>query len=118
MGNDNLMHMETHAMRLCIQSSVETRGMRLPSKNLETEPRFIYVIAGVTMPRKLDVGAKVELLRQFHRRENRIPGYAEMLKLFGYRSKNAVFLLIQKLVDYGYLYKGPRGQTLFTDKLV
>ena len=60
------------------------------------------------MPRHLDVQEKAERLRQFCRRENRLPGYNEMLKLFGYRSKNAVFGLLRKLHEQGYIVKRNR----------
>ena len=60
------------------------------------------------MPRKLDVESKVRRLREFYRRENRMPGYNEMLELFEYRSKNAVHALIGRLHDLGYLRKAGR----------
>jgi repressor LexA len=52
--------------------------------------------------------AKVERLRVFYRRENRMPGYNEMLRLFGYASKNAVHALLLKLRDEGYVLKRQR----------
>lgn len=57
------------------------------------------------MPRTLDLPDKVQRLRTFYAREKRFPGYNEMLKLFGYRSKNAVFGLLAKLEESGYLTK-------------
>lgn len=57
------------------------------------------------MPRKMDLDEKVRRLRQFFRQERRAPGYQEMLQLFGYRSKNAVFGLLRKLCQAGYLTK-------------
>jgi len=57
------------------------------------------------MPRKLDLGEKVRALRRFYQQEGRAPGYAEMLRLFGYRSKNAVHGLIGKLAELGYVRK-------------
>ena len=55
------------------------------------------------MPRKTDIKAKVARLRAFYRRESRMPGYAEMLALFEYRSKNAVHRLLRRLAALGYL---------------
>ncbi len=49
------------------------------------------------MPRKVDIPEKVAKLRDFYTKQNRAPGYNEMLELFGYRSKNAVFQLLRKL---------------------
>jgi repressor LexA len=68
------------------------------------------------MPRKLDLQEKVTRLRSFLVREKRMPGYNEMLELFNYRSKNAVFGLLTKLEQNGYLKK-TRGKIAATDKL-
>jgi repressor LexA len=46
-----------------------------------------------------------------------MPGYNEMLKLFGYRSKQAVHSLLLKLDELGYVTKTGR-KIAFTDKLV
>ncbi len=69
------------------------------------------------MPRMLNLDEKIKQLREFVRQENRVPGYAEMLKLFGYRSKNAVFGLLQKLQAEGYVRKGPGGRLALTSRL-
>lgn len=69
------------------------------------------------MPRKLDLGDKVTRLRDFYRGEQRMPGYKEMLKLFSYRSKNAVHGLLLKLLEYGYISKSRDGKIAPTGKL-
>ncbi|PIR82492.1 LexA family transcriptional repressor [Candidatus Kaiserbacteria bacterium CG10_big_fil_rev_8_21_14_0_10_59_10] len=46
----------------------------------------------------------------FYRRHGRMPGYRELMEMTGYRSKNAVFKLIGKLVDEGVLKKDARGR--------
>ena len=69
------------------------------------------------MPRALDIKDRIAKLRHFYWQEGRVPGYAEMLKLFGYQSKNAVFGLLKKLADYGYIRKSG-GKIAFTSKLV
>jgi repressor LexA len=60
------------------------------------------------MSRTLELTAKVDRLRAFYRREGRAPGYNEMLGIFGYRSKNAVFGLLRKLQEAGYVVKRNR----------
>ncbi len=60
------------------------------------------------MPRVLDLDDKVRRLRGFYRRWGRAPGYNEMLKLFGYASKNSVFGLIRRLHDEGFVIKRNR----------
>jgi SOS regulatory protein LexA len=60
------------------------------------------------MPRITDIHEKAQRLRQFYTRERRVPGYDEMLKLFNYRSKNAVHGLLLKLDEEGYIVKKHR----------
>lgn len=57
------------------------------------------------MPKMLDVREKAAVLRGFVLRNKRLPGYNEMLTLFGYRSKNAVYGLLRKLIEGGYIAK-------------
>lgn len=57
------------------------------------------------MPRKMDLEGHVRKLRAFLRKEGHVPGYADMLKLFRYRSKNAVFGVINRLEEHGFLAK-------------
>lgn len=68
------------------------------------------------MPRKTDLAPKVAALRRFFSRHRRAPGYNEMLSLFGYRSKNAVYGLLQKLERLGYITKNG-GKIAGTPKL-
>lgn len=69
------------------------------------------------MPRKMNVTEKIARLREFYAKERRIPGYNEMLDVFGYRSKNSVFALLGKLQERGYLTK-KNGKLAPTDKLI
>jgi len=61
------------------------------------------------MPRTINLPQKAARLQQFFRREGRLPSYAEMLALFGYRSKNAVHGLLARLQQAGYIRKN-RGK--------
>lgn len=69
------------------------------------------------MPRILDLNARASKLREFVRRERRLPGYAEMLRLFGYRSKNAVYGVLRKLQEAGYLKINSGGKLAATGRL-
>ena len=69
------------------------------------------------MPRNMHIQEKIRKLREFCLRERRMPTYSEMLKLFGYRSKNAVHGLIRKLVESGYVLKSD-GHLGLTGKLL
>ena len=46
----------------------------------------------------------------FYRKKRRMPGYTELMELTGFKSKNAVFKLIQKLVEEGVVSKDARGR--------
>lgn len=55
------------------------------------------------------------ILLKFYDRERRMPTYSEMLTLFGFKSKNAVARLVDKLVDAGMVTKDPLGRLLPTN---
>lgn len=46
----------------------------------------------------------------FYRQSKRMPSYAEIMKLVGFKSKNAVYKLINKLVDEGVVNKDSSGK--------
>lgn len=51
-----------------------------------------------------------EKLAAFYKKHKRLPGYKEIMVFTGFRSKNAVFKFIEKLVDDGLVYKDARGR--------
>ena len=53
------------------------------------------------MGRVVNIEKKAHALREFFLNQHRLPGYNEMLQLFGYRSKNAVHGLLRKLEAHG-----------------
>jgi len=48
---------------------------------------------------------RLDILKKFFKKNRRLPSYSEMLKLFGFSSKNAVFKLINKLIEANLLKK-------------
>ena len=46
----------------------------------------------------------------YYERHRRMPGYQEIMELTGFRSKNAVFKLLAKLVDEGVIKKDSKGR--------
>lgn len=46
----------------------------------------------------------------FYERHKRMPGYAEIMSITGFKSKNAVYKLINKLVDLGVIQKDAKGK--------
>ena len=49
-------------------------------------------------------------LESFYGREKRMPTYTEMMKLFGFKSKNAVARVVDKLIDIGLVTKDHLGR--------
>jgi repressor LexA len=53
-------------------------------------------------------------LKSFYHREKRMPSYSEMMILFGFKSKNAVYRLVQKMLDAGVVAQDHIGRLLPT----
>lgn len=53
-------------------------------------------------------------IQSFYKDNSRMPTYSEMMKLFGFKSKNAVFKVIEKLVDAGAVAKDHLGRLIPT----
>jgi len=49
-------------------------------------------------------------IESFYKESKRMPTYSEMMKLFGFKSKNAVFKIVQKLLDAGMVAKDHLGR--------
>ena len=51
----------------------------------------------------------------FYHTKRRMPSYAEMMALFGYKSKNSVHKLVNKLIDAGLIVKDRLGKLAPTE---
>lgn len=51
-----------------------------------------------------------EKLERFYAGHKRMPTYAEMMKLFGFKSKNAVYKVVHKLIEAGAVAKDHLGR--------
>lgn len=51
-------------------------------------------------------------LRGFYAKQRRLPSYQEMCQLFGFASKKASFLLVQKLIEAGIVEKDSKGKLI------
>lgn len=51
-------------------------------------------------------------LESFYSRNKRMPTYSEMMGLFGFRSKNAVFKIVEKLIEAGLVAKDHLGRLI------
>jgi SOS regulatory protein LexA len=54
----------------------------------------------------------IKRVNEFYLNSKRMPSYSEMLRLFGLKSKNAVFKIISRLVEEGLLQKDRTGRIL------
>lgn len=53
-----------------------------------------------------------EKLETFYVENKRMPTYSEMMKLFGFKSKNAVFRVVEKLMEAGLVAKDHLGRLI------
>lgn len=53
-------------------------------------------------------------IQTFYQKHKRMPSYREIMTLVGFKSKNAVFKLINKLIDQGLVDKDRRGRLIPT----
>lgn len=51
-------------------------------------------------------------IETFYQENKRMPSYSEMAKLFGFKSKNAVFRVVEKLIDAGLVAKDHLGRLI------
>lgn len=61
------------------------------------------------MPNKNEYQTKIE---SFYSANKRMPTYSEMMKLFGFKSKNAVFKIVEKMVEAGIVAKDHLGRLI------
>jgi repressor LexA len=53
-----------------------------------------------------------EKILQFFHKNKRMPSYAEIMELVGFKSKNAVYKLVNKLVEQGVVSKDSKGKLI------
>ena len=51
-------------------------------------------------------------IRAFYRSHKRMPSYSELTEVVGFRSKNAAYKLVTRLIDQGWLEKDAAGKLL------
>ena len=62
------------------------------------------------MPHKIDISDALAKFRRFAREYKRPPSFREVKALFRYRSSNAAFELVDKLIQKGFLTKDKQGK--------
>jgi len=61
------------------------------------------------MNKIINLEKQIEQLTLFYRKNKRLPSYSEMMRLFSYKSKNAVFRCVQNLIQKGLVEKDKSG---------
>jgi len=56
-------------------------------------------------------------IKQFYTLKGRMPVYSELLKITGFSSKNAVYKLINRLVDDGFINKDDKGKITLSEPM-
>jgi SOS regulatory protein LexA len=56
-----------------------------------------------------------DTLVSFYKEERRMPTYTEMMKMFGFKSKNAVYRVVQKFIEAGIVAKDHLGRLMPSD---
>lgn len=54
-------------------------------------------------------------IESFYSQNKRMPTYSEMMKLFSFKSKNAVFRIVEKLIEAGLVAKDHLGRLMPTE---
>lgn len=57
----------------------------------------------------MEISAIKEKITKFYEAHKTMPTYSEMMDMFGYKSKNSVYRLVEKLAEEGYISKDSRG---------
>lgn len=52
----------------------------------------------------------IDHITSFFREHRRLPSYSEIMRLCGFKSKNSVYKLVQKMIDGGFLVKESTGK--------
>jgi len=65
-----------------------------------------------TYTRQMNAREKGDKILNFYQAKRRMPSYREMLKIFGFRSTNAVHKLVEKLINAGFLSRDRSGHLL------
>jgi len=51
-------------------------------------------------------------IEKFYGQEKRMPTYTEMMRIFGFKSKNAVFKVVEKMIEAGFVAKDHLGRLM------
>jgi len=65
----------------------------------------------------MNTNNRLLVLRKFYFKHKRLPSYQEMLFLFKLKSKNAIFRIVRKFIDNGFLKQDAKGHLIASELL-
>ena len=65
----------------------------------------------------MDKNKRIEKIAEFWKSKKRMPSYAEIAKLFNFRSKESAFRLVKELIDQKLIDKDKTGKLIPTSRL-
>lgn len=75
---------------------------RIPISTLHVNERSLMILS-------MEIDRSKQKIASFYESHRTMPSYSEMMEMFGYRSKNSVYRLVEKLVDEGFVERDSRG---------
>src|SRR5438105_13130547 len=60
----------------------------------------------------METSPHIQKIRTFFRERKRMPSYTELTAVLGFRSKNAAYKVVARLIDHGWLEKDAAGKIL------
>lgn len=81
-------------------------------KRLDRERSFSYNIPMPRVTSKEELQSRIREMERFYRKNNRMPSFAELGDLLGFRSKSPVFKFVEKLVKLNIVAKDKTGKLI------
>src|SRR3989344_8060500 len=76
-----------------------------PEIDILTSEQVFTILVNSCSPTMSDTQSKLQKIKKFYTANRRLPTYTEMLHLFDYSSRNAVFKLVHKWIQEELLEK-------------
>src|SRR5216117_2813844 len=89
-----------------------TVNVRTPILTIPILSTHLYLVHTYTDDSMQNPSTHLKTIRRFFHQKKRMPSYAEIAKLLGFRSKNAAFKLVRKLVAEHILQKDESGKLI------
>src|SRR3989344_3558479 len=88
----------------------QTQYLKMLEKEIQKINKKIYFLEQIFLEAIVMRNLYQTKLQSFYSQNKRMPTYSEMLKLFGFKSKNAVFKVVEKLKEAGMVAKDHLGR--------